>query len=260
MDIKRFFRSASDSILSFLYPARCPRCDRVLPFGREKGQMLCEHCQVDLPYVKEPFCMRCGRQLAKEDEQFCTQCRKWHHPFESGRSLFVYDEDMKKMMYRFKYSNRREYAEFFAETVKRKRMEWLDLARPGLILPVPMFQKKQKKRGYNQAEDLAKAMSLRLGIPMEPDILVRAKDTAPLKGQTKQEREKNLKDVFSVDVRRLIPILERNEPLRFLIVDDIFTTGSTADGVSKALTSAVLDLCGEKPKIYIFSVCIGADT
>ena len=123
-----------------------------------------------------------------------------------------------------------------------------------------MFQKKQKKRGYNQAEDLAKAMSLRLGIPMESDILVRAKDTAPLKGQTKQEREKNLKDVFSVDVRRLIPILERNEPLRFLIVDDIFTTGSTADGVSKALTSAVLDLCGEKPKIYIFSVCIGADT
>ena len=143
------------------------------------------------------------------------------------------------MMYRFKYSNRREYAEFFAETVKKKRMEWLDLARPGLILPVPMFQKKQKKRGYNQAEDLAKAMSLRLGIPMEPDVLVRAKDTAPLKGQT---------------------ILERNEPLRFLIVDDIFTTGSTADGVSKALTSAVLDLCGEKPKIYIFSVCIGADT
>ncbi len=245
--------------LSFLYPGRCPRCDRVLPVGGGRDIGFCPACLKGLPVVKDPFCMKCGRQLLMEDEEFCSRCVKESHSYDSSRSLLVYNEDMKRMMYRFKYSERREYASVFARMAVGLRSDWLRYQKCRLIVPVPMFRGKKGLRGYNQAEDLALELERLLGIRSCPELVFRSRNTKPLKGLTEKERRANLKGAFSVNRDALIGFLKTGLPARFLLVDDIYTTGSTVDALAELLKTETKKACGEEARVSVLSVCIGED-
>ena len=122
--------------------------------------------------------MHCGRPLGQRNpkkknliletestREYCHECLRKHYHRSSyitqAKSLYLYTGAIKQTMYRFKYSNKREYAEFFAKEAIKHHATWLKHVGVEAIIPVPMHKSKQKKRGYNQAEVFAKELSQR---------------------------------------------------------------------------------------------------
>ncbi len=215
-----------NKLVQLLFPLRCPVCDRIVrPFGKK----ICPECCGVLKVAKAPWCMKCGKQLQQEEE-FCKDCRTMQHEYVRGRALYEY-ESVAPSIYRFKYAGRQEYADFFGEEIVNNLHDFIERVGAEALVPVPLHSKRFRKRGYNQAELLAKAVSRYSGIPVYRKLLVRSKNTVPLKYQNPVERQNNLKKAFN--------IAQNDVKLKtIIVVDDIYTTGSTIDEVTRTLKAA----------------------
>ncbi len=229
-----------DAILSILFPRHCILCDEVVSLG----EYVCRECKGKLPYIQEPSCKKCGKQLESEDREYCGDCQRKQHNFLQGKAIFSYQKEKKLSMYRFKYSNRREYADVYAKMAVARYGKWLEYRGIEAIVPVPMYESKRRKRGYNQAECFAKSLSRELQIPMESRLIKRVKNTVPQKELNDTQRKDNLKGAFQLQTN----IVKYS---KILLVDDIYTTGSTMDAVADCLMKAGV------AEIYVLSVCIG---
>lgn len=177
----------------------------------------------------------------------CDDCRRNPHVYDSGRAVYIYQGIMKQAIYRFKYSNRRQYGRIFAkDAMKNPDLRgWLRMiGRPSVIIPVPMFAKKQRIRGYNQAAVFGRALGEFLGCECREDILTREVDTPALKTLAPEERKQALFRAFQCHASDV-------KLNRILLVDDIYTTGATVDAVSAVLREAGAG------QIYILCICIG---
>lgn len=230
-----------EMLLGLLFPRRCPVCDEIVPLGR----YVCEECETRLSYIKEPSCKKCGKQLEEEAREYCMDCEKKVHAFRQGKAVFSYQKDMKESMYRFKYANRREYADFYAKTAAERYGMWIKRKGIDVIIPVPMYGGKKRKRGYNQAESFAKSLEREIKIPADKKLVRRIKNTVPQKQLNDRQRRENLKGAFQLRTNIV-------KYRKILLVDDIYTTGSTADAVAECLRMA-----GAK-EVYVLSICIGA--
>lgn len=213
---------------SIFFPNVCPVCDKVIFFDEK----ICKECMSKIKVITEPKCGRCGKQLQGNDKLFCTDCEATKHVFDRGVCIFEYTEEMKRTLYRFKYKNKRCYSDLFGYIGARRYRKLLKQWRASVIVPVPMYGKKQQKRGYNQAEEFGRSLSEHTGISMEEDLIRRERETKPQKGLNKQERHQNLQNVFSVDVEKIKGVRA------VLLVDDIYTTGSTVDACAKVMKEA----------------------
>jgi ComF family protein len=267
-----------------LFPPRCPGCDELIPIGQEG---FCDKCRPQIEPVTGPVCMKCGKKVSaegisleelyrwrhgKENERkscttdrsltdqyaadrnpffapptLCDDCRRIPHLYDSGRAVYIYQGTMKQAIYRFKYSNRRQYGRIFAgDAVKNPDLRgWLRMiGRPSVIIPVPMYKKKQRIRGYNQAAVFGRALAEALGCECREDLLTREIDTPALKTLAPEERKQALFRAFQYhgsDVKLN----------RILLVDDIYTTGTTVDSASAVLREAGAG------RIYVLCICIG---
>jgi ComF family protein len=202
-----------------------------------------ERCQKKLYPVSEPACFHCGRPLREQEREYCDDCARKRSSIVQGKSLFSYRGAVKLSMYRFKYSNRREYAAFFAEEADRRLAGWICDTGASVIIPVPMYPRKERHRGYNQAKLFARELAWRVGLEYEPSLVRRVRDTDPQKELSVSERENNLKKAFQV----------AENVVKYkcvLLVDDIYTTGCTAETIAGELQRAGVE------KIYVLSVCI----
>lgn len=260
MDGQRQKKSSWGEILHFFwkmlcdmfYPGRCPVCDEILePELSARG--IHRFCISELKPVSGAVCMQCGRPLANEAGEYCYDCQRMRQQdfgrgkepaIRQGKSLYLYQGKIKETMYRFKYGNRREYAQFFAKQAQMCLGDWIQSREIEVIVPVPMYLPKQKKRGYNQAETFAKALGSRMKIPVDTTLIKRCRDTTPQKELNDIERKNNLKSAF----QRTQNIVKYKN---ILVVDDIYTTGSTAMAVAETLRET--DSC----RIYFLSICIG---
>lgn len=247
-----------EEILGLLFPPRCPVCDRILELEEiRKGNRIHATCRKKLYPVMQPFCCHCGRPVADGEVEYCFDCRKKIHQTESpywkgkpasfflrGRSVFLYRGEIRKTMYRFKYSNRREYASFLAQEAVSLLGDWIVGCGVEAVVPVPLYKGKQKRRGYNQAGLFAGKLAKMLRLSYEPAALVRMRDTTPQKVLDDKERKNNLKSAFQA-----ADFVVKYKCI--LLVDDIYTTGSTAEAAAGELYAA-----GVK-KIYFLAACIG---
>lgn len=228
-------------MLFLLYPPRCPICDKVMDV-RFPG--ICSSCRKKISYASEPKCKKCGKKLLLDREEYCSDCRSYSHEFTQARGSWLYKDPVRAAVYRFKNSNRRDYAAVFAEEMIRINTAWLRTLKVDFILPVPLSHKKRRIRGYNQAELLAVEIGKRLDLPVKKKLLQKIKETDQQKSLSRKKRQENLKDAFQIE-----------EKLSFgasvLVIDDVYTTGSTADAVALALKEA-----GAK-EVYILCLCIG---
>ena len=227
-------------VVQLLFPLRCPVCDEIV---RPRGEKICTGCMDKLKLLTPPWCMRCGKKLSEEGE-LCFDCKNKKHEFLRGRALYEY-ESAAPSIYRFKYGKRQEYADFFGEEMVKFLGDFILKVQPDALIPIPLHKKRLSKRGYNQAALLAKAVGKYSGVPVNDKLLVRIKNTKPLKMQNPSERQNNLKKAFNIaqnDVKLNTTV----------IIDDIYTTGSTIDEAARVLQAA-----GVK-KIYFITLACGA--
>lgn len=210
------------SLLDLIFPDNltCNIC------GREifDGQMLCEKCKSTVTFNDKTTCPICGRKTNLPE--ICMECKQKVPLFDKAVSVFVYDGGAQNLIVGFK-NDKAYLKEYFADLLAEKCAQFLDADG---IISVPMTAKAIRKRGYNQSELLAKALSKRLNIPYVKYAIEKVKETAKQKTLTRREREQNLKGCFKAD-RDLV------KGKKFIVVDDVLTTGATADAVCKELKS-----------------------
>ena len=227
-------------ILDLLYPARCPVCHGVI---RGQGEV-CTVCRKRLPYLKEPKCKKCGKEIGKDEQEYCSDCQRFQHSFDRGASVFAYDPVMRRSISMFKYHNRREYASFYAGEMYRNCEHLIRYYAPEVILPVPIHQYKKRQRGFNQAELVARELGKMLNLPVDTNYLMRVEKTTPQKELTRQQRKVNLCQAFAIREKR-------KYYERVLLVDDIYTTGATIDAISEILRE------NQTKIIFFLTICVG---
>lgn len=231
-----------DILLDWFFPRRCPVCDRVLK-NKEK---ICRKCQNELKWIKGPRCFRCGKPVEEETE-YCYDCSHGDFHYIKGYSLWIYEGAAKQSVAAFKYKGRQEYASFYGEELMKAYGEQLKKLQLDTIIPVPVHREKRRLRGYNQAELIARELSQALQVPMETRALLRVRFTKPQKGLNHKERQKNLKKAFQFYSEHC----EKRRLGRVLLVDDIYTTGSTIEACTRSLLAA-----GAR-EVYFITLCIG---
>lgn len=238
--IKAFLEYSRRTAADLLFPRRCPVCGGV---AMPKGRLICPACLKQLSFVSSPACMKCGKEIGSRDQEYCADCIRRKKSFTRGFALLNYDSRAAVSMAAVKYHNKREYLDFYARAAALRFEKQFRQAGIQVIVPVPVHASRLKTRGFNQAAVLAEKLSAELGIPWE-ELLIRVKKTDPQKSLGSAERLKNLRGAFEAEQ-------EAGKWERVLLVDDIYTTGSTAEICSRALLKT-----GVK-QVFVFAVCIG---
>lgn len=230
-----------EKLINIIYPKTCPICGCLL----EKNHLICNECQKEITVIKEPRCQKCGKMLMSGEQIFCKDCKKQIHYFDKGVAVFVYHGKIKESIERFKFHNIREYTDFYAEAAGRFYGEIIRGWNIDVMIPIPIHKTKEIKRGYNQALVFAKSFGNRMEIPVDDSILKRIKSTQAQKGLTRENRYRNLKDAFAVN-RDMCKTIAN-----VLLIDDIYTTGSTMD-----ICAELLKMAGIK-KVYFLCIASG---
>lgn len=233
------------TLVDLVFPPRCVICDDILFFS-DKKHGICRKCIHKASIIKGRRCYKCGKKISSETKEYCYDCERRKHYFDRGFSLFQYNDQIRPSLYRLKYGGRYEYGEYYGALMARIYKDSIIRAKVDAIVPVPLHKNRIYERGYNQAEAIARALSERTGIPCYEKYVVRQKNTVPLKLMTPSERQKNLKNAFIIgqnDVKSKITI----------VIDDIYTTGSTIDAIAKVLKASGVR------KVYFLTVASGED-
>lgn len=206
----------------------CLLCDESTGSSRS----ICEDCEADLPWLGAQ-CLRCALPMPSSD-QTCMQCSINPAAFDEVVAVWLYDFPIDALVTRFKHQGKwplgRLLAELFAQFLQYRFNE--GLARPDLLLPVPMASKRLRQRGYNQAAMLAAWLGARLQLPVDERLLKRVKETPPQQGLDARARRRNLLGAFE------LPTPQNVAGKHIALVDDVLTTGSTADVLAGMLRKA----------------------
>ena len=222
-----------------LYPARCPFCQDIAPWGRD----ICPECEAQLPIILSGRCARCGKPV-EDGDIYCRECGNGEHIFDEGLGIYPYTGVWKTAISGFKYKGRKEYGRTFGRLVAGNAAARLDRWRPQVIVPVPVHRARLAVRGYNQAEVIAREVAERSCIPLCADGLVRTGETLAMKNLGRAERFENLRGVLVVSPGFRVPE-------RVLLIDDIYTTGATLDACSAVLKEA------GAARVFFLTVCTG---
>lgn len=232
-----------ETFLDILYPRRCPVCHEIV---KKRGELICPSCRREVQPLREPLCKKCGKPIRDPAAEYCRDCREREHLYTRGLAVLPYTGKIKQSIYQMKFHNKREYIDFYgpymAEILGERILSWEAQA----LVPVPLHPSKMRKRGFNQAELLAKKVGERLEIPIRTDIVQRTRATRPQKELTWRERQNNMKGAFKIsryDVKLK----------KIILVDDIYTTGSTIDEIAGKLLEQGAE------EIFFITLCIGRD-
>lgn len=225
-------------ILEWIYPETCIFCGKVCKGG------ICPKCAGEIVCIEEPCCKKCGKPVRYEEQEYCHDCSVKHFSYEQGRSLWLHKGLVKHSIYQFKYHNRRVYADVYARELVHRYESVIAKWNPDVIIPVPLHKKRRRQRGYNQAEVLAKKLGVSLAIPVRTDLIKRQRYTDPQKKLDKGQRRTNLKDAFAVtgSLENIWSVI---------IVDDIYTTGSTINAIAEKLKEKGVQ------KVWFLTISIG---
>jgi len=210
-----------------------PRCVVSGDEVDEQG-MLSPKIWTDLRFIADPQCSCCGLPFDYEVEEsiLCASCIEDRPSFEQARSALVYDDHSRHLVLRFKHADQTHSVLAFVPWLMRSGAELIEKA--DLIMPVPLHRWRLLKRRYNQAAILALALSKETQLSCETNILRRVRST-PSQGHLKpKERAKNVKNAFEIFEKDASKVEEKN----ILLIDDVYTTGSTAEECTKALLKA----------------------
>ena len=212
-------------MLDFVLPPRCAGCAEVI----EDVDSFCADCWSQVEWLGDAGCQRCGLPLEATEAELCGRCLADPPVLHRMRAAVAYGEVPRTIALRLKYGRKVALARTMARYMERLRgNEKAD----AVIVPVPLHRWRLWSRGFNQSSLVAKELSRRWSVPVDHRLLRRVKATKPLKGLNHGQRKKAVAGAFRVaDGVHLAG-------LTVILVDDVLTSGSTADACGKALLKA----------------------
>ncbi len=219
--------AACRSALNLLYPPSCIACQGAT--GEPHG--LCPTCWSGIRLIERPFCEKLGTPFQVDLGQPLLSPAAIADPpvFQRARAVAEYDGTASLLVHRLKYNDRLELARALGAMMARAGAELL--ADADVIVPVPLHRWRLWRRRFNQAMALARIVAQDSALPCDPSLLHRIKRTRRQVGLTKAQRQENLQGAFRVPPEAK-PWLKGK---RVLLIDDVLTTGSTANAASRAL-------------------------
>ncbi|MES2120608.1 MAG: ComF family protein [Pseudomonadota bacterium] len=212
------------SALDFALPPRCAGCGTIV--GEVHG--FCHECWTNIDFLGDSGCTSCGLPLQATEAETCGACLARPPRIARTRSAVAYGDLSRSLAIRLKYGRKvavaRTMARYMAPLVARSDQ--------AVLVPVPLHRSRLWNRGFNQSALVARELSQRLGIAMEPMALKRTKRTPALKGMSMLQRRKTVAGAFRVADRKAV------EGRTVILVDDVLTTGSTAEACARTLKRA----------------------
>jgi ComF family protein len=223
---RRFGRAALDMV----YPPQCVACGEI----DAEPAALCAACWRAMPFITRPFCERTGVPFAVDIGGPLLSPQAIADPpvYRAARAVARHDGAAKAMAHRLKYGDRQELALAMARLMTGAAGDLV--ARADVLVPIPLHWTRLFRRRFNQAAALAARMSEISGKPMQPELLRRRKRTRQQVGLTRAERQQNVQGAFLVTEEARA----RVKGLSVLLVDDVLTTGSTANAAARVLLRA----------------------
>ncbi|WP_430424383.1 ComF family protein [Phenylobacterium sp.] len=183
-------------------------------------------------FLDGPVCDGCGVPFEFDPGDRCAACLARPRAFDAARAACLYDETSRDPILKLKHADRLDLAPMLARWISRAARELIEEA--DAIAPVPLHRFRLLHRRYNQAAEIARPLAAMTGTPYLPDALVRRRDTATQAGKSGSGRKRNVAAAFEVPASRRKQV----DGLRILLIDDVLTTGATAEGCARALKAA----------------------
>lgn len=218
----RLLMKIIDSILSLIYPRRCISCNEILSIGQE---WLCDKCAPGFEKTEHRRCKICGRIVYHNGN--CRTCNSNKLYFDNGYSVFEYKGNVRNGIRNFKYKGLYSYGRYFGKIMSDYAKCNMDI-KFDYVTAVPLHRKRLSDRGYNQSKILAKFVAKSINVEYK-DLLIRKVNTIPLNSLGRKERMENIKGAFAINPNVSV------ENKYILIIDDIYTTGSTINECCKVL-------------------------
>lgn len=217
-----------EKLVELIFPPRCALCGEVLTMEERKG-FLCKKCEGHIPFIPKNICPHCGGET--ESAGFCDVCLR-SFAFQTACAAFPY-EAVRRVLHLFKYDGGKKLGEGLSNLMAEYLLQYHEelLMVTDVILSVPLHPKKEKRRGFNQTHILCEKIAAKTGLVFCREGLCRKRNTvAQSTLNSPEERRHNLRDAFEAT--------KNFTGKRVLLVDDIFTTGSTCNECAKTLFRA----------------------
>jgi ComF family protein len=237
-----------EPLITFIYPAACRECRILIGIGQVP--YICDECWAKIEWLEPPWCQRCGIPVHTQDAItanspiICSECLANPPSYGKLRATAFYEPTLREAIHLLKYERKRVLAKHLIQLMQHHLPNDSSGEDYDLLLPIPLHRVRYRKRGFNQSELFAMGVSNVWNVPVRKDVLLRVRNTVALSRLSSQaERVETITGAF--DVR--FPESIRGK--RLLLVDDIFTTGTTIDEAVRVLQPAnpftidVLVLC-----------------
>ena len=221
-----------------LFPSDCRLCRG--PLTNISSLPVCAACLEKISPIEGPLCSVCGEKLPlryfeSESGPICTLCRRVAPPFRQAMAYGAYEGALRDLLHVFKYQQVRSAGPFLAGLLQQ-RLGASGLPAELVVVPVPLFKSKRRARGFNQSEEIARALVRgckgRGRIQLDTSSLARIRETASQTGLTRHQRRENVRGAFAVTRP------ERIRARDILVLDDVMTTGTTAGECARVLLRA----------------------
>ena len=228
-------------MLDLVYPPGlyCISCGKITDDSRT--YRLCNDCMKAMKWNTGRHCSKCGRPLADTDPgELCFGCARvetagYEHSFDKGHACTSYGACAQSVIFALKYGGRADIGDTLGEMLSDYMLSEYEADELAgmydIVIPVPVHMDKLKRRGFNHAELIGRGFVRRTGLRYDPGAIIRTRKTLPMKGLGHEERRANISGAFAIRNSRL-PLIKG---ARILLIDDIFTTGSTIDEIASLL-------------------------
>lgn len=227
LKLKKWFVITMGKISEAVFPQNitCDVCGAELVADTRYN--LCGACMEKLPFVQGHICLGCGAPMANEAD-YCLRCQANNDMVTVNRSPLIYEDEARKLIYTMKFGKKKYIAHtlgaLMADEYIKRGMDC------DIIVFVPMSSGEMKKRGFNQSELLAREVGQRLNLPVLP-ALIKTRDTSAQKELSGRSRADNLRNAFAC-------VFKEVKRLKILLIDDVYTTGATANECANTLLKA----------------------
>lgn len=222
--LRRQVYSRATALVHALFPVTCYLC---LDPGQKPALDLCAACEADLPR-NDSACPMCAAAVPDPGE-LCYRCRRRNRAFDAAYAPYRYEFPLPELIHRMKYRGQLPITRILG-CVLGKRLTERGAPQVDAIVPVPLHAARERQRGYNQAREIAVFAARELGLPVQDRLARRIRETTEQTGLAAGARRRNLRGAFMVDASAV--------PSRVAIVDDVLTTGATAEALALALRRA----------------------